>query len=186
MFENNIQLKLTEFVLDHLSNSKQNELLPYNIGISNISIDNLISNVNNLILERNKLLSRSSDNNPIVLNLENQITSLKGNLRESLLSQKSSLKIKNRELEREKIILENKLTSAPKQEKDFREISRQQHIKETLYLFLLQKREETAISLAVTVSNTKIIDEPYSDGRKTSPKKQIIFIIGLFFGLLIG
>ena len=183
--ENNIQLKLTEFISDHLKDAKSNELLPYNIGISNTAIDNLISNINNIILERNKLLIRSSINNPIVSNLEEQISNLKSNLKESLISQKNSLKIKNKELTREQNILQTKLTSAPNQEKDFREFARQQQIKETLYLFLLQKREETAISEAVTISNIKIIDPPYSDEKATSPKKSIIYILALFLGLII-
>ena len=183
--ENNIQLKLTEFISEHLKDANSNELLPYNIGISNTAIDNLISNINNIILERNKLLIRSSINNPIVSNLEEQISNLKSNLKESLTSQKNSLKIKNKELTREQNILQTKLTSAPSQEKDFREFARQQQIKETLYLFLLQKREETAISEAVTISNIKIIDPPYSDEKATSPKKSIIYLIALFLGLLI-
>jgi capsular exopolysaccharide synthesis family protein len=183
--ENNIQLKLTEFIFDHLKDARSNELLPYNIGISNTAIDNLISNINNIILERNKLLVRSSVNNPIVVNLEEQILNLKSNLKESLLSQKNSLKIQNKELTREKNILERKLTSAPSQEKDFREFARQQQIKETLYLFLLQKREETAISEAVTISNIKVIDPPYSDEKATSPKKQFIYIIAFMLGLII-
>jgi len=183
--ENNIQLKLTEFIADHLKDAKSNELLPYNIGISNTAIDNLISNINSIILERNKLLIRSSSNNPIVSNLEEQILNLKSNLKESLVSQKNSLKIKNKELSRERNILQRKLISAPKQEKDFREFARQQQIKETLYLFLLQKREETAISEAVTISNIKIIDPPYSDEKATSPKKLIIYIIALMLGLII-
>ena len=183
--ENNIQLKLTEFISEHLKDAKSNELLPYNIGISNTAIDNLISNINNIILERNKLLIRSSINNPIVSNLEEQISNLKSNLKESLISQKNSLKIKNKELTREQNILQTKLTSAPSQEKDFREFARQQQIKETLYLFLLQKREETAISEAVTISNIKIIDPPYSDEKATSPKKQLIYIIAFMLGLII-
>jgi hypothetical protein len=78
--ENSIQLKITEFILDHLKNAKNNDLLPYNVGLSNVAIDNLISNVNNIILERNKLLARSNENNPIVLNLENQISSINSEL----------------------------------------------------------------------------------------------------------
>jgi capsular exopolysaccharide synthesis family protein len=185
LFENNIQLKLSEFILDHLNTSKSSELLPYNIGISNTSIDNLISSLNNLILEKNKLLTRSSNNNPIVINLEQQINSLKSNLKESLTSQRYTLKIKNKELEKEKNILENKLTSVPKQEKDFREISRQQQIKETLYLFLLQKREETSISLAATISNTKVIDEAYSGNQIVFPKTKIFYLAALLLGIIL-
>lgn len=183
--ENIIQIQLTEFIIDHLKNNKSNELLPYNIGISNIAIDNLINNINNLILERNKLLTRSSDNNPVIINLENQISSLKGNLKESLNSHKNSLKISNKIFIKEKSFFERKLNSAPKQEKDFREIARQQQVKETLYLFLLQKREETAISEAVTVSNIKVIDQPYSDKKVTSPKKSIVLLISIILGLFI-
>ncbi|MBP6754818.1 MAG: polysaccharide biosynthesis tyrosine autokinase [Bacteroidia bacterium] len=183
--ENNIQLKLSEFILEHLKNSKNDDLIPYNIGISNPAIDELVSSVNNIIIERNKLLVRSSEKNPIVQNLESQILSLKNNLKESLINQKNTLKIKSRELEKTNEILDQKLTSAPEQEKDFREISRQQQIKETLYIFLLHKREETAISLAVGVSNIKSIDPPFSDGNIVSPKKQILLLGSILIGLII-
>lgn len=183
--ENNIQLKLSEFILDHLKNSKNDDLIPYNIGISNLAIDELVSSVNNIIIEKNKLLVRSSEKNPVVQNLESQILSLKNNLKESLINQKNTLKIKSRELEKTNDILDKKLTSAPKQEKDFREISRQQQIKETLYLFLLHKREETAISLAIGVSNIKLIDPPYSDGNIVSPKKQLLLLASILIGLII-
>ena len=183
--ENDIQLKLSEFILDHLKNSKNDDLIPYNIGISNVAIDELVRSVNNIIIEKNKLLVRSSEKNPIVQNLESQILSLKNNLKESLINQKTTLKIKSRELQKTNAILDKKLTSAPEQEKDFREFSRQQQIKETLYLFLLHKREETAISLAVGVSNIKLIDPPYSDGNIVSPKKQLLLLASILIGLII-
>jgi tyrosine-protein kinase Etk/Wzc len=183
--ENDIQLKLSEFILDHLKNSKNDDLIPYNIGISNEAIDELVRSVNNIIIEKNKLLVRSSEKNPIVQNLESQILSLKNNLKESLINQKTTLKIKSRELQKTNAILDKKLTSAPEQEKDFREFSRQQQIKETLYLFLLHKREETAISLAVGVSNIKLIDPPYSDGNIVSPKKQLLLLASILIGLII-
>ena len=183
--ENDIQLKLSEFILDHLKNSKNDDLIPYNIGISNEAIDELVRSVNNIIIEKNKLLVRSSEKNPIVQNLESQILSLKNNLKESLINQKTTLKIKSRELQKTNAILDKKLTSAPEQEKDFREFSRQQQIKETLYLFLLHKREETAISLAVGVSNIKLIDPPYSDGNIVSPKKPLLLLASILIGLII-
>ena len=182
--ENQIQIELNDYILNHLKSNKSNDLLPYNIGISNNSIDELISNVNNLIIERNKLLVRSKAENPIIFNLENQISSLKANLKESLIGNRKSLKITNLLLNRKQEILDGKLNSAPKQEKDFREIHRQQQIKESLYLFLLQKREETSLQLAISTSNTKIIDRAYCNNIPVSPNKSLFYFLSIIIGSL--
>jgi len=183
LIENKTQLKLAEYIIDYINNHKKGDLLPSNMGITNHSVEKMIETINILQLERNKLIDYSSDRNPIIINLDNQIENLKRSLKESLLNQLKSLKIQNNELEQQNNLLENKLSEAPKQEKDFKEIYRQQQIKESLYLYLLQKREETAISLAVTVPNTKIIDEAYSNGETNSPKKRMIIIISLLIGV---
>ena len=183
--DNLIQIELNEFVLNHIKSNKTIDLLPYNIGISNKSIDELISNINNLIIERNKLLVRSSVENPIVVNLENQIASLKLNLKESLLGNRKTLKITSNLLNSKQKKLDRKLKSAPKQEKDFREISRQQQIKESLYLFLLQKREETSLQLAIATSNTKLIDKAYCNSVPVSPKKSLYYFVSFIIGLLV-
>lgn len=81
--------------------------------------------------------------------------------------------------------ISNKLNSVPKQEKNFKEIARQQQIKESLYLYLLQKKEETSLSLAIASSNTKIIDEAYSDNIPVSPNRKIIYIFSIILGLLL-
>ena len=81
--------------------------------------------------------------------------------------------------------LNSKLEKAPIQEKDFREIQRQQSIKETLYLYLLQKREETSISYAVTVSNTKVIDQAFSSMVPISPRPSLILFGAILIGLII-
>ena len=183
--ENQIQIELNDFILNHLKSNKSNDLLPFNIGISNNSIDELIGNINNLIIERNKLLVRSKAENPIILNLENQISILKNNLKESLIGNRKSLRITNLLLNRKQAILDGKLNSAPKQEKDFREIHRQQQIKESLYLFLLQKREETSLQLAISTSNTKIIDRAYCNMVPVSPNKILIYALSIIIGILI-
>ena len=183
--ENQIQIELNEYILNHIKNNKVNDLLPFNIGISNKSVDDLISSINNLIIERNKLLVRSNTENPIAINLENQITSLKLNLKESLIGNKKSLKITKELLNLKQKKLDKKLNSAPEQEKDYREISRQQQIKESLYLFLLQKREETSLQLAVATSNTKLIDKAYCNSIPVSPNKKFYYFISIAIGLLI-
>lgn len=183
--DNQIQIELNEFILNHIKNNKNNDLLPYNIGISNKSIDELISSINNLIIERNKLLVRSNNENPILINLENQILSLKSNLKESLIGNRKSLKITNDLLNFKQKKLDKKLNSAPKQEKDYREIARQQQIKESLYLFLLQKREETSLQLAIATSNTKLIDKANSNGIPVSPNKKLYYFLSCIIGFLI-
>ena len=182
--ENQIQMELNDFILNYIKTTKTDELLPYNVGITNKAIDELISNINNLIIERNRILVRSSSNNPIAINIDNQVYSLKSNLKESLISNKKSLKITNNLLTNTQKNLDKQLNSAPNQEKDFREISRQQQIKETLYLFLLQKREETSLQLAVATSNTKQIDKAYCNGIPLSPNKKVFYIFAFILGIL--
>ncbi len=185
IIENSTQLKMAEYIFDYISKKKNGELIPSNIGINNPSIEKMIETVNTLQLERNKLIIGSSDKNPVIVNLDAQLESLKRNLKESLSNQRNSLKIRNKSLENQDINLKNKLVSAPVQEKNFKEIMRQQQIKENLYLFLLQKREETSMALAVTVSNSKTIDDAYSNGSIIKPKKKMVFTIVLLLTLAI-
>jgi len=185
LFENLTQIKLAEYIIEYLNNIAPNKLVPANIGLTNIGIEKLIETINELQLEKNKLLTISSEKNPIVNNLDNQIISLKQNLKESLNNQLNSLKLINKDLDKQNSMLNQRLDKAPRKEKDFKEIQRQQIIKESLYLYLLQKREETSISYAVTSSNTKIIDEAFSNGKIVSPRRKVIFILAIFLGLLI-
>ena len=185
LFENETQIKLAEYIYSDIKNKNIFDLVPSNLGLNDISIEKSIESINNLLLERNKVASTSSEKNPVVVSLDNQITTLKNNLNNSLNNFINSLKIKNQELINLNSELNSRLNNAPKQEKDFREILRQQQIKETLYLYLLQKREETSISYAVAVSNTKVIDEAYSDEIPVSPKKKIIYLGALLIGLIL-
>lgn len=185
IFENETQIKLSEYIFNEINDKKIFDLVPSNIGINNLSIERMIENVNTLILERNKILANSSEKNPIIVNLDNQIKSIKNNLYSSLKNLIKTLNIQNNELINLNQKLNSKLEKAPSQEKDFREIQRQQAIKETLYLYLLQKREETSISYAVTVSNTKVIDEAFSTGLPISPKSKLILLGALLIGVLL-
>lgn len=185
LLENQTKIELIEFVINYLNDTKYNELVPSNLGIENISIEKLIETVNNLQLEKNKLLSSSSEHNPVVIELDNEIKNLRNNLKESLINHLKSLKLKNKNLIKQNDALDYELNKAPSQEKDFKEIQRQQTIKESLYLYLLQKREETSISYAVTASNTKIIDEAYSNGIPVSPKKTLLLLATLIISIII-
>jgi tyrosine-protein kinase Etk/Wzc len=186
ILEVNTQIRLADFMIDYLSkHSEPSELIPSNIGFSESSIDNLTETYNTLVLERNKILKSSSSKNPIIVNLDAQIASLNNNVKVSLNNFKATLLIKEKELQKQDQAINSKIASVPKYEREYRNIQRQQQIKEALYLYLLQKREETAIALAVTVANTKIIDTAYSNGKPISPKKRIFYLFGLLLGVIL-
>ena len=183
------QIQLIDYISDHLqNNNSSSDLLPANVGISDNSIDQITKRHNELVLERNRILKNSSEKNPTVVNLNTQIDAIKGNLAQSLNSIKSSNQITLNTLTDENSRINSQIFSAPRKERQFRDIKRQQDIKEALYLYLLQKREESAISLGVSSENAKIIDAAYSSSKPVSPKIPIVLLAALIlgFGLPIG
>ena len=123
--------------------------------------------------------------NPTVIKLEQQIASLKVNIAESLRRMQANLIIQKRDLKNQEGLLDSKIEEIPVQERQFRVIARQQKVKEELYLYLLQKREETAISMAATAPNARVIDAAKASNVPISPKKVIIYLAAMLLGLII-
>ena len=180
----NSQIKLIDFLINYMK-TNEDDLIPDNLGGIDDNVNLSTTKYNNLILDRKRLLKGANSQNPLVLSLNDQITSLRGSIDRSLINQRSSLDISLSEARRQENKLDSRLFSTPKQERDLKVISRQQEIIETLYLYLLQKREENSISSAVTVPNAIIIDKAYGSSVPVSPRKLIVLITSLLLGVLI-
>lgn len=181
-----IQFELAEYMNTYLAKQTgYNVLLPSNLGFEDASVAAMISQYNTNVLERNRLLQSSNESNPVVRKMEGQLDGIKNSLVASLNNMRSSLQIKLNKLESDERQNQSKIAAIPEYEREFRSIARQQQIKETLYLYLLQKREENEIAMAATIGNVKLIDEPYSDGIPVSPKKKIFLLGAFLIGLLL-
>ncbi|MDO6802752.1 polysaccharide biosynthesis tyrosine autokinase [Wenyingzhuangia sp. 1_MG-2023] len=181
------ELRLVEFMIEDLKDRQEDfELLPTSIGITTApQLSFSVKNYNELLFERNRLLRTSSMSNPVVQNLNIELENSIENIKNSLIGVKKQLNISLKSLTVIEKKFENKISSFPKQVREYRGILRRQTIISELYSYLLQKKEENEISMAVTVSTSKVIDRAYSLNAVVSPKKKVILLVGLVAGFLI-
>jgi len=184
--EASIEMSLTDFMNDVISEQNGYEqLLPANLGFKDPSIGEMTIQYNTLVLERNRLRETNGSKHPGIARIESQLSSLRTSLENSLRNMRNSSQMELKKLKSEEQIYQSKISSIPQFEREYRDIFRQQQIKESLYLFLLQKREQNEISLAATVANSRVIDSAYSDGIPVAPKKSLIYLIALILGISI-
>lgn len=182
--ENGTQINLIRDLTKYINNlSNEYEVLPANIGLSDNGLTTQIDRYNELIFERKRLLRTSTENNPMIVNLDTSIRAMKANVQAAIDGTLQGLLIVKADLDREASRFSRRISDAPGQERQYVSIARQQEIKAGLYLMLLQKREENAITLAATANNAKIIDEPVTDGGPVSPKPRMIYMIALVLGV---
>lgn len=182
--QNATQISLVEFLQNYINNpANENEVIPANVGLQDANLTSVIDQYNTMIIERKRLLRTSSENNPAVVNMNTGIEAMKKSVHTTVQSVLKGLQIAKADLDRQTKRLESRISDAPQQEKEFLTISRQQEIKATLYIMLLQKREENAITLAATANNGRIIEKPLADKAPVSPKKPIIALAALVLGL---
>lgn len=180
------QLSIAESMRDFLETQAGYETLPANIGLQDNSIASTTDRYNQLAIERRRLLESSNERNPTIINLDKQLEGLKQTLRSSLIGMSNTLNLQVSNLENQVSRINSKIYSAPKNERALRDITRQQQTKESLYVYLLQKREESQITFASKAPKSIIVDEPYSIVYKPiSPKPTVVFLSVLVLGLLL-
>ena len=178
------QIYMANMIKEQLSKANF-EVLPANSGIDNQGITTQISQYNEKVLQRNNLLENSGINNPYIQDLDDQLRATRTAIITSLNTVISSLGDKKRSLETTKTETVRKIEKSPTQAKDLLTVERQQKVKEQLYLFLLQKREENQLSKAYTAYNTKLLNPPSGPRTPTKPVKMNVIIIAMVLGLLI-
>ncbi len=185
--ETSIQLSLVKALNTVLLKSNNNEesILAVNLGLEDKSIPQLIVEYNKLIIAKKKLLRTAGKLNPQVVNITEQIKGLKSSLTQSLQNSEKSIKLTLTNLQKEDARIKAIISGVPLQELQLQDIRLQQEITSGLYSYLLKKKEETAISLAVTVANAKIIDKAYGNNIAVSPKRRTIYLGAIFLGVLI-
>lgn len=184
--ESNIQLSLIQSIESYFKNNPpQGSLAPSAMGLQDPLLNTMIGKFNDLQLERNRMLRTANAENPLVLNIDNQIASLKGNILENLVSIKHGVSIQKNNLQRNYAQFNRKNRSVPTIERGLIERGREQGVKTTLYQYLLQKREETALSLSTTVPSSQVIDKPAYNTIPIAPKASILYMCALIFGTFI-
>ncbi|RXG12914.1 capsular exopolysaccharide synthesis family protein [Leeuwenhoekiella aestuarii] len=179
------QLEYVESLLDFIDDKDEADLLPGNIALENTSVNEQIQKFNNLLLQRNRILEGATSLNPSVQRLDGQIGQMSKTIYSGLKQYEINLEMTLNELNSQSNLISSEISKVPSKERQFRDISRQQNIKEALYIFLLQKREENSLSLAATSPKAKIVDSAYSSNRIVSPKSSIIFFGSFLIGILI-
>lgn len=180
--ENQTQINLVADLQRYMKGNEY-EVLPTNVGLQDVGLAGAIDRYNEMLVERNRLLRTSTENNPTIINLNTSIKAMRSNVQATLDATLKGLQITRDDIAREAKRYTRRISDAPTQERQFVSIARQQEIKAGLYLMLLQKREENAITLAATANNAKTIDEALSDDKPVSPKKMMIYLAALVLGM---
>jgi tyrosine-protein kinase Etk/Wzc len=182
--EVDIQLRVLEGVERYLQ-SGQGPVAPATLMVTDPILTSFIEKLSELELQREKIARTVQPGNPFLETLNTQIANTKQAVRESVNNQKNGLVITRSSLQGLNNRFESSISRIPRKEREFVTIQRQQNIKENLYLLLLQKREETALSYASTVTDSRIVDKPYSTPKPIKPNTNLIYLIALLVGIVV-
>jgi tyrosine-protein kinase Etk/Wzc len=181
-----IQISILQSIENYITSQKtQSDLVPSSLTIQDPTLVELINSFNQLQLQRKRLLKSNYETNPVAINLADQISTLRQNILEDIRNIKKGLIIARNSLSGKNVKFESLKKNVPSIERELLEIKRQQNIKENLYQYLLQKREEASLSKAAAVSNLRIIDKADVDDIPVKPKRSVIFLAAILVGFIL-
>lgn len=181
-----IKIKVIGYLSDYLTNSENRfNAVPTTLGIEEPVLGQLVMEYNALQLRRTAEIKTTSSENPGIKTIDQQLDKLRADINENLRTIMSSAKLSRDQLKLKSDSYKSTISEIPLKEKELLEIKRQQGIKEALYLFLLQKREENAITLASTISNSKLLDAPIANSFPIRPEKKNAYAVAIFLGLVL-
>lgn len=180
------QLNLVGYIAEYVSDeTKKNNLIPANIGVEDIALISLISEYNQLMLDRMRVRRTASDSNPVLNQMESQLTAMRENIITTISSLTSTLTIAKQDIERRQGTINTQRNNLPNQEQEFIEVMRNKVLKEELYLFLYKQREENALTLASTVTPAKVVNTPQMNPTPVAPRLSIIGLFCLILGVML-
>lgn len=179
-----IEQHLIKYVEEFIQNPANYTALIPNLGLTDVGLVSVIQKYNELVMTRERIAQGSSDENPAFRTLNQEINATRRAIQTSISNSRKGLQISNQNLKSQNSLMQSKIRDIPRQEREYIEIKRQQQVKETLYLFLLQKREEASLNMAVAVPKGRVLNTP-DDAIKIGPNRKIIILIFLLIGLLI-
>ena len=185
VFQTETQIALSKILEQTVRSDKKLNLLPTNIGVANANVNGLLTGFNTIVLERDRMLVSAGENNPKITFYNSKLQELQKNIIESINAYQRELQVSLSQNNINKTTSTGKLRAIPTNEKILNSIERQRNLKESLYILLLQKREEAAVNLAITASSIKVIDYALTDASPISPKKGSFYIGALLIGLLV-
>jgi tyrosine-protein kinase Etk/Wzc len=181
-----IKLKVTDYLIGYLSDNKnQHNIIPSTLGIEEPTLLQQVTELNRLQLEREAALKNTPANNPRILAMESTIEKLRLDMIETLKNVRHTQTLAIDELAGQRSEANRAISAIPAKEKQLLEVTRQQNILQELYQYLLQKKLETAIASASTISNIKVLEPALNSGAPISPNRQGMYIIALFIGLTL-
>lgn len=186
MLEVSNQLSMAKYVKEYVDDpAHAQDVIPVNTGVGNVTLEQQIPAYNTLLMQRNVLLANSSADNPMIKDMDLQLRGQRAAIRSALNHQVVALSKALQNMKRSQGESESHLASTPSQAKYLLSIERQQKVKEALYIYLLQKREENELTQTFTAYNTRIITPPYGPSAPVSPKRGIIMMIAFMMGLIV-
>ena len=185
LVEASTQIQILDDLRKYVENTDNRyQLIPSNVGMTDGASNSLITQYNQTVLNRNRLLASASENSPLVMAQTEVLQQLEVSIKEALRQARRTADIQRQGIEQKYREFQGKVENAPEQERVLTQIGRQQDVKSGLYLMLLQKREENSISLAATADKGRLIDEP-AFGGKVSPKGAIILLAAIMLGFAL-